>query len=542
MAKFKNIRFGVSRSYVLDFAACVLIVLAHFVNFILYFDYTKIFPDLLVVIIVFFGGALFLAGLMQLKFRLIRPAIFSILITIVLSDVLFEFGVADDKAPILAVTVTLLISLAVIFFLREHTSKVLIGAFGAMLFSTFVLAPSSSTVKSHVNPTASKQPRSALPPVVHLVVDEHTGLEGMTGQLPGGADIRNEVRDFYNRHGFQLFAGAYSEFFNTHMSLGSMMNFTANAHPLAYLEKKRDRWLVGTNKYFEIMSARGYRINVYQSRYIDFCKSKNAKIAKCVVYNQSSLHKDVIAPLSLAERVKLLLRSYYSSFAIYKLANYIGKSHDMGLHDLGLWHGQVGPLAVMPTLEKLIGDVSVSRGGTLFFAHLLIPHYPYVYDANCRIRSPVSGWKLRYHKSETNTVNSRRQRYREYFDQIRCTMAQLAPLFTAMKTKGTFEGATILIHGDHGSRITRVDPLKKNLSKISREDFLDSYSTLFAFKTPGIQAGIDMTPLPLSRLLEFVVDKKKKHLAVPLQPSVFMDDGEGSYIKSPISQFLASPP
>jgi hypothetical protein len=324
------------------------------------------------------------------------------------------------------------------------------------------------------------------------------------------------------------------------MSLGSMLNFTADAQPMKYLEKKRNRWLLGTNKYFEKMSARGYRINVYQSRYLDFCQSKNTNISKCVVYNQNSFDEDVIAPLPLGERVKLLLRSYYSSFSIYKFANYIGKSYGIGLHDLGLWHGQVGPLSVTPTLEQLIRDVSVSSGGTLFFAHLLIPHYPYVYDANCRIRSPVSGWKLRYYKNETNTISSRRQRYSEYFDQIRCAMVKLEPLFAAMKTNGTFDGATILIHGDHGSRITLVDPRKENLPKISREDFLDSYSTLFALKAPGIGVEIDARPLPLSRILAYVVDGENKRLAAPMQPSVFMDDGEGSYVKSPISQFLPS--
>ena len=48
---------------------------------------------------------------------------------------------------------------------------------------------------------------------------------------------------------------------------------------------------------------------------------------------------------------------------------------------------KVGPIPVLPIFDRLIADVSSSPGGTMFFAHLLIPHFPYSVDSECRIHN-----------------------------------------------------------------------------------------------------------------------------------------------------------
>jgi len=206
-----------------------------------------------------------------------------------------------------------------------------------------------------------------------------------------------------------------------------------------------------------------------------------------------------------------------------------------------LWHGRVGPLAVSTPLEQWIKKISRSNGGELFFAHLLMPHYPYVYDSSCVIRTPISSWKLRTLIDGTNTAKSRQTRYIEYFNQIRCGMIKLLKLFDAMRKSGTFEGATIIIHGDHGARITRIKMLAHNAEKMTVDDFIDGFSTLFAFKTPGQVPQVDQRMLALPKLLSYTQSKDKNYLVEDTSPQVFLLDDNGRYVKTQIPAFPVSP-
>ena len=79
-----------------------------------------------------------------------------------------------------------------------------------------------------------------------------------------------------------------------------------------------------------------------------------------------------------------------------------------------------------------------------------------------------------------------------------------------------------------------VDPKKANLPVMSREDYLDSFSTLFALKAPRERSGIETRMLSLSRLLAYVVDAKRGPMTAPKQPAVFVVDGKGGYVQSRI--------
>ena len=54
---------------------------------------------------------------------------------------------------------------------------------------------------------------------------------------------------------------------------------------------------------------------------------------------------------------------------------------------------------------------------------------------------------------------------------------------------GAFEDATIVVHGDHGSRIARVAPLTTAPQPLSDEDLADMYSVLLAVRSPSLSPG-----------------------------------------------------
>jgi hypothetical protein len=164
----------------------------------------------------------------------------------------------------------------------------------------------------------------------------------------------------------------------------------------------------------------------------------------------------------------------------------------------------------MQTLDMMTTDLARSRRGDLFFAHLLLPHFPYAYDANCRARAP-SEWRLRGEKrgaeeeGRSNTPESRAERYALYFQQVTCARRMIDQLLAAVPAD-LRQDAILIVQGDHGSRIAGNDPVTANERTFSHADYADFYSTLFAVRAPRLAAGYEVEPLSIVCLLRSLVD------------------------------------
>ncbi|MBT5050588.1 MAG: hypothetical protein HOM58_18950 [Rhodospirillaceae bacterium] len=529
-----------------DFLACLLIILSHFANYIFYAGYARIFPDILVVLTLLGIVALGLTALLQIPSRIFRALIFAILITIVISDALYEFGVAEISTRLVALAATLLIVLALAFLLRDHANKVLMGAFLAMLCSTIAIAAFSSKDRASQTAAIPNKGDNALPIVVHLILDEHMGAAGMTKALTGGEAMGRRMREFYKRAGFRLFSHAYSQYAETAQSLTSAMNSDNDRFGANHMTQRRYGFSLKNNAYLKAFSDLNYRINIVQSNYIDFCQTQQIRVANCVTYKPDNLRSPEIAGLPLAERVKLILNMYYSSLTLIKLIKYtetlderrswpgpvlLSAAKAIGAQ---LWHGRVGPLAVATSFDQLVTDISRAKGGSLFFAHLLMPHYPYVYGPDCALRSPVSSWSQKHLPDGTNSSASRQKHYAEYFDQTRCVMRKLQRLFDTMKRAGTFKKSIIVIHGDHGARISRASQLG---AAPSMADYIDRFSTLFAIKAPNIVPGTDARMVSLLQLLKFATSRDARSLSAKAVPTVYGYDRKRGYSATVLPDF-----
>ncbi len=527
-----------------DFLACAIVILFHFTNYVIYTQYDRIYPDILVVAGGLCAIAVGLTVLLRVPSTILRVVIFSVLITVVLGDALFEFGTKDDiSLRLVALSGILIPALAVMFFLREHANLVLIGGFSAMFVATvgIGLLSARQDVPDRAGGSAAG---GDLPLVVHIVLDEHIGLAGMSSATPGGAAASAALRRFYTDAGFRVFAGAYSQFFRTEASLAGALNFDGSARAARFLTRKNYGFSLNENAYLKAYAAKGYRIRVYQSDYFDLCKSAGIEVAGCTSYRPDYLSRPAIAGLPASERARLLFGMYYSSIAVIKIVKLAGNQLDRWASRRGvtlpgprLWHGRVGPLAVAPTFDRLIRDVSHATGGTVLFAHLLMPHYPYVYNSACTVRSPISAWRLRYDRNRKNSPESRRRSYAQYFEQVGCVEKRLAELFVALKRSNAYDRATIVIHGDHGARIGLTDPEAGMAASLTPADYTDAFSTLFAVKAPGIPAGVDPRMLPLTSLLPYVLDPEQNLLPATANPTVYIVDRNGRAAAYPLPGF-----
>jgi len=400
-----------------------------------------------------------------------------------------------------------------------------------VVFATFFIVTLAQSTPSLANHSyrftqAFPLPKSSSPPrLIHIILDEHIGIDGIPTGLHGGKALQEKLIDFYRTHGFQLFSGAFSHYAQTYNSIPSLMNFSSedNQQINILLDPSDTNHRLLHNAYFEKLAKMRYEINVLAPHYIDYCMHSPIPVQNCSRYNSFEMKavRDLEIPIS--KKVKLLLTRYFSD-SYFK--NFIVKKPYQNMRSVGTellgvslpawsWESSESSLHMhsintLHILDNLGERILAIPPGNAFIVHLLFPHYPYIAQANCSIINPMD-WKDRYiHIHGTlptvgNTAESRNVRYQLYFDQLSCLYSKLDELFKQLKAARIYEDSIIILHGDHGSRISISEPFVSNRDVLTDEDIIDGFSTLFAVKMPGNAWGYDSSPLPLEQLMASVV-------------------------------------
>jgi hypothetical protein len=351
--------------------------------------------------------------------------------------------------------------------------------------------------------------------VLHIVLDEQIGIEGIPARFDPDGQIAEKMRSFYLAHGFQLFGRAYSRYYNSNDSIANLLNFSHNLQPSSHYQSNFDAGMsMQRNAYFDTMTRRGYRLQVYQSDYMDFCwleRTKGERVAAaaaCHEYALETISSIEHAPLAVREKGRLILAMFSRlSFLNRKIQQgYVAASSALSERGVRLpeWKvgmGRVSSVSAMAAFERLQEDVQDASSGSFFFAHLLLPHYPYAYDESCELRPDMMSWLNGFALVGTGRRNnrlSREERYPFYLEQVLCTQRQLAILFDALKGTGHYDDAVIIVHGDHGSRLDR-GPVRRGITTpLLDRDLIDGFSTLYAIKLPGQPATYDRRVLPIN--------------------------------------------
>jgi hypothetical protein len=303
--------------------------------------------------------------------------------------------------------------------------------------------------------------------VVHLILDEHIGVAGLPADLPGLGTMKSRLESFYTSRGFDLWTHAYSHYASSQDAIPSILNGRLVEQAGGFFEGMKTRDL-RENRLFDIYQGRGLALSVYQSRYINYCAHPST--GGCFQYNDNAIGSLEGAPLDDWEKAWVIGSHYLGTNAMWRTWGRRAPGRDR-------LRMKVGPLSTFPsTLERLERDILAARESTAFFAHLHMPHSPYVYDASCRVR-PVSEWLQ--HNSGSYT-----DRYQRYGDQVECLLSRMDDLLDSLKAAGLLERTTIVLHGDHGSRITRRKPHEQD-----PVDLLSLHSTLVAIRSPGAAQG-----------------------------------------------------
>ena len=400
-----------------------------------------------------------------------------------------------------------------VWLLRQHAAQLILLAAVVHLATTIGLtffAPGADRSLQEVIAPSHEPLNAALPPVVHLAFDEMAGPLGLVTADGDTEQLSSRIEEAFIARNFNVYGRAYSQYMSTSDSLSNLFNFDSSAVSARYYSRPERRPVLSENRFFEHLNASGYAIKVYESSHLDFCSTPGAPVAACSRYQANSIAAIRDQEFDGVQKPTFILQSFLESAPVWRA---LRKAYNAGATklplDLPVWpigNSHTGPLTSLPAIRNLEQDLSTLRNGEYYFAHLMLPHYPYALNADCSIKNNLEGWLYRAPRPalgsllQQNDSASRILRYTEYVRQYQCTLNIVEKLFDAIKISRHWQDAIIIVHGDHGSRITRRFP-DGIRDAYSADDFRDVYSTFFASRTPDTEGAALVETIPLQAAL-----------------------------------------
>ena len=221
-------------------------------------------------------------------------------------------------------------------------------------------------------------------------------------------------------------------------------------------------WRLTQNRLFESLLARGYALRVFQTDHLELCITPGA--VECDTYSVTDLGVLQDSPLSTTDRAWVIASTFLGTSELYALPELpISDSawtdatrHPDARLDLGAQ--RVGPLSAMTVSRRVENELRRAAPGHAIVAHLVIPHSPYLFDERCRLK-PVAAWSTqrRLEPVESGEHARRTPALRGIRGpgavRLRNARRDCWTRFPVRARQGT-----IVVHGDHGSRIVRNDP------------------------------------------------------------------------------------
>ena len=321
-------------------------------------------------------------------------------------------------------------------------------------------------------------PTPGLPHAIYLVLDEQTGIAGFPKQIPACAEAARVWLDTLSRHGFTVYPNAYSNYNLTQPSLASVLNDSLLNHGTQF---QRRNGMMSGNVLFGKAVALGMSLAVYQSGYIRF-NHPGFRYAQVREYDPGDVSALMSTAASWSDKTRHLAVWYgliNRPLGVF-IRRYFPRAPE------SIWIGPLSIRKVWP--QTLLQDILAADRPTLFYAHLLAPHYPYVFDAKGKVL-PLRDWPRPLSTSPEDTD----RRYRAYCAQSTHLAHQLKGFLGQLQQAGMLRNAQIFLHGDHGARVSvtpnmeapHLDPVKTYAGNPTLASLLDSYSAMLAVRMPG---------------------------------------------------------
>jgi hypothetical protein len=382
------------------------------------------------------------------------------------------------------------LALFLMFAKVEDWLPTALTAFAVMFSASVVVSGATAPKPAWTFPVRQHIPEAGegKPSVLHIVLDE-MATPAIATNAPRPDHPASTILDDLSARGFKVNDRADSISHNTNRSVSAIAGMTTSQDNFNKLRNGQFSFEVKQNDLLAKFSDAGYQVRALQYGYLDICRG-NPRF-DCATYTRG-FEMNVFAEMNLdaATRLKLALLALHKNFTeendrgqillYHAVAEFFGPLQDYRFFST--------PAVVLKYMDRLANEAATMESGVFSFNHLLLPHFPFVLSADCGLK-PVGYWTFPASRDRRHGSD---KIYAGYWDQVACVRTRLLDIIDKASTNGNL---WIVVHGDHGSRISR---------KTDYETPEDLHRTFLAIRGPGVVAGRNPEPVRLhDELLEF---------------------------------------
>lgn len=428
-----------------------------------------------------------------------------------------------------------------------------------MLLNTASKQVSPQVVQKNSEMFADEKSDGKTQNLIYLILADHGGYKAETEEWKAAfPQSKNPVAEsnspafinaFYQSNGFTFYPSAYLRFPDRYRNVGAAVNpsleevtpkLFSRDDASYYVSSSDARVFLLRNDLFKAFKDKEYKINVYQTYPFDFCTGFEKDVEKCVTY-PAPLGALYQTDLSVSDRVLLLVGHFLNSTPAGKAAieKMRAKPSLAGFPFVGNPLSHSLPVGQAGVLYRLVKDAESAKGKNVFFAHLNLPHYPYMYDENCKLVTDPMLWRSRSSVNPKKDLLDGTKNRQAYMRQLACSYGQLNYMLNDLKDSGALKNTKIVIHGDRGDGLQKDDRLTTSMTRIQYQvDRLKrDMTTVFAVYDPAkSKASVEKGACDVQTLVNRHVLDVKDGACLPPDVSQTTDQE-----KEAITQWLTEP-
>lgn len=394
-----------------------------------------------------------------------------------------------------------------LYLCRNYLDKLLFIFFGTLWLGSLFI-PKHPLLTTEQFKLEKKTTNANLAPYIEIVLDEHIGLEGISTENEGDK-LASVLRDKYLNLGFKVYGKTYSRDFRSIASFANFLNFKPIDDLQSHIshDYEKDKHSLTKNALFEELSKQGYSIHVLQSSYLDLCtKKENFNLAECITYKHTAPVPGNPSLSNLERSIGLLeqvFKKLHLDFTRIERSKIWAKLNLPRLEAQSILSPST---AAFQAFDEALALAKKVEGNNAYFIHLLFPHAPYVFNKDCQYLG----------EAEDKT--------KAYFEQVSCSHALIDKFLNVLAKNPAAADSTIIIHGDHGSRIEEPD-IRLNYV-FTPENIIKNYSAFFIVRSPLDKPVYDLSQISLDQLLKNIVFKTKPDAHDDSQRTIYIRSGK----------------
>lgn len=401
-----------------------------------------------------------------------------------------------------------------ILLVRDRRVAVLTIAIGC---GSQVVAAAFSTSPHVLSDLRNEVARTDLPPIIHIILDEYPGLDA----IPHDAklsELRNTLESQYLKAGFTLFPKAYSAENATQLSLTRLFNRDVEK-PADFLKlvPEKARWEIGRAELLDKIGERR-ALELTHLDYAVFSSEIRSQphVARATMINTHSYYPGTsqvkLSPLSRVQiAVSAALHWLYSQSRVPPVVWLLEQTQfGKQVFDWIFIPRYPFPMVARQAFFKFARDLDCcAQRGTYYFIHTYFPHHPYMFDRKCNVRAPndwTAPWTRPIEREDTDPHYQYIGLYRDILEQALCANETVLSLVAALDRNPATKDAIVIIHGDHGSRITMKRAEGAAHGYTEQREWLDQHATFLAIRWPDKMPRIEPEAIRIDAALAALVE------------------------------------